>query len=274
MIERESIQEAIRSLKISMQAANSNFDDWLIYGNEYSKPDWIIESCFFKLLAIIESLGLLKLHEMLLSEYIITKEKKDGFVAAKIDPNGEPYSDILSKLRGYLPAVEQFYPSNEPMKITKDLLQIIHDIHYTITNKAIFRSIPKNETDVHIRIEGILKSVFPDLKNKPPLAKPIKNFIPDTGIPSIETLIEYNFLSRPEDIGTIADEILADTRGYTSKDWNKFIYVIYETRRFKSEKEWNLLLKESGITENTTVVVLSGEPTVKSKKKKPGAKRV
>ena len=51
---------------------------------------------------------------------------------------------------------EQFYPTDEPTKITKDLLQIIRDIHYTITDKALFDDVPKNEKDVHIRIEGIL----------------------------------------------------------------------------------------------------------------------
>ena len=44
--------------------------------------------------------------------------------------------------------------------------------------------------------------------------------------------------------------------------------------RFKRENEWNQLLKQSGTSENTTVVVLSGEPPAKSKKTKPTAKKV
>jgi hypothetical protein len=113
-----------------------------------------------------------------------------------------------------------------------------------------------------------LKCVFPDLKHKPTLTKQIKNFEPDTGIPSIETLIEYKFLSRREDIATIADEVLADTRGYTSRDWNRFLYVIYETNRIRPEKDWNQLLRQSGVPENTTIVVLGGEPTRRKRKKK------
>ena len=65
----------------------------------------------------------------------------------------------------------------------------------------------------------------------------------------------------------IADQILADTRGYTSKDWNRFLYVIYETNRFRTEKDWNLFLEQSGVPKNTTVVVLSGEPAPSSVKK-------
>lgn len=273
-LEEENIRKAIVSLQTSMQTASSNLDEYLIYDNEWANPDWLIESCFFKLLSIIESLGLTKLHEMLLSEYVVAKNEKEGFLAAGTTPEGEPYSLILSRLRRYLSAVVQFYPDEEPTKITKDLLQIIRDIHYTITDIAIFRTVPQSENDVHSRIEGILKCIFPDLKTKPPLMKAIKNFIPDTGIPSIETLLEYKFLSRPEDVGTIADQILADTRGYTSKEWNKFIYVIYETKRFRRENEWIQLLRQSGIPDSTTVVVLSGEPPTKGMKEIPVAKIV
>jgi hypothetical protein len=174
----------------------------------------------------------------------------------------------LSLIRRFSRVIAAFYPREEQTKITKDLLQIIRDIHYVITDVALFRSIPANENDVHIRIEGILKCVFPDLKHKPTLTKQIKNFEPDTGIPSIETLIEYKFLSRKEDISIIADEILADTRGYTSRDWSRFLYVIYETNRFRTEKDWNELLRQSGVSENTTAVVLSGEPFKRKKQKK------
>lgn len=268
MIEKENTHEAITNLKISMRTADSSLYDYLINDDEWVNPNWAIERCFIKLLAIVESLGLPKLHEMIFSEYLKTKETKEGFLATGTTPDGEPFSRIISRLRQFLSAIEQFYPSDEPTKITKDLLQIIRDIHYTITDKALYKSVPQNENDVHVRIEGILKCVFPDLKHKPTLTKQIKNFEPDTGIPSIETLIEYKFLSRPSDVGTIAEGILADTRGYNSKDWGRFIYVIYETKRFKRENEWNQLLKQSGISENTTVVVLSGEPPAKSKKKK------
>ena len=64
----------------------------------------------------------------------------------------------------------------------------------------------------------MLKCVFPDLKHKPVLTKQIKNFEPDTGISSSATLIEYKFLSRAEDVGPLADELLADTRGITLRN--------------------------------------------------------
>ena len=89
--------------------------------------------------------------------------------------------------------------------------------------------------------------------------------MPDTGIPSIQTLIEYKFLGKKHDEKLLADQILADTRGYHSKDWNHFFYVIYETGRFCPEKKWNQLLRACDVPDSTTIIVLSGERTVKKR---------
>lgn len=131
---------------------------------------------------------------------------------------------------------------------------------YSITDTKCFQSAPSREEEVHVRVEAVLRCVFSDVRTKPPIAKPIKNFVPDTGIPSLSTLIEYKFISTNEEAKRVAEEVLADTRGYVSRDWNKFIYVMYETRRIRSEREWNDLLKSCGAAENTKAMVISGEP--------------
>ncbi len=105
----------------------------------------------------------------------------------------------------------------------------------------------------------MLRCVFPDLLHKPPIAKQIKNFQPDTGLPSIHTLIEYKFMSDQGEEKRIADEVLADTRGYVSDDWTNFIYVVYETKRIKPESQWRQLLRQSGVGADTDIVVISGE---------------
>jgi hypothetical protein len=260
MRETLDIREAITKLKMSINAVDNSFDDYILSGDDWRNPNWGIENCFLKLIVISEAMGLMELHKIIYSEYLSIKESKLGFLKTAITPDGEPFSEVVSRMRQYIHSIEQFFPDKEPTVITKDLLQIIRDIHYTITDKALFRHVPQSETDVHIRIEGILKCVFPDLKHKPTLTKPIKNFEPDTGIPCINTLIEYKFLTKSEDVSVIADQVLADTRGYVSKDWSHFIYVIYETNRIKPEKEWVQLLRASDVPENTTIIVLSGEP--------------
>lgn len=268
MMQISNIREAIDNLMARIVQANRAFDRWIDTDDEFFEPSWLIEACFLQLLAISEALELEEFRKMVHSEYSSIKNSNEGFSKGDTHTDGTLYSISLSRIRRFVLVLESFFPEKGHIRMTADPLQIIRDIHYVITNKDLFGTTPANESDVHIRIEGILKCVFPDLKTKPILTKQIKNFEPDTGIPSIETLIEYKFLSRKEDIGVIADQILADTRGYTSKDWKHFLYVIYETNRFRTEKDWNQLLKQSGVPENTTVVVLSGEPTTRKKRNK------
>jgi hypothetical protein len=261
MDEIQNIPASIKKLRALITQASTDFDEWSNTGNEYVEPSWLFEKCFVQLLVIAEALHLEEFRKMVFSELENIKKSKDGFVASELSPDQEPFSLVGVSLRRYVSVLESFFPEEETTKITKDLLDIIRDVHYVITDKALFGPAPRNENDVHIRIEGILKCVFPDLKRKPVLTKAIKNFQPDTGIPSLGTLIEYKFLSNKSEIGQIADEVLADTRGYTSKDWNRFLYVIYETNRFRTQKEWNQLLRQSGVSDNTMIIVLSGEPT-------------
>jgi hypothetical protein len=266
-----SVKESIGNLSGRIAQADHWFWEYIHTTSDYANPSWEIELCFIQLQAIAEALGLEQFRKMIEVEYSDRKSSKHGLLESGITPDGDPYSIALSKIRQFANVLESFFPGSRNTLIEKELLHIIRDVHYVITDKSLFHTTPSSEKDVHLRIEGILKCVFPDLKHKPSLTKQIKNFEPDTGIPSIETLIEYKFLSSKDDVGAIADEILADTRGYSSKDWKHFVYVIYETHRFRTEKDWNLFIDQSGVV-NTTVVVLSGVPP-KSKKKSHSSKQ-
>ena len=260
------IQIAIQNLEMRLKQASSNFYQWAMTGDDRYDPSWLIESCFIQLFTVAEVLDLPEFRKMVYEEYAAIKSSKSGFAAADTNEDGDSYSPVISRVRCYMRALENLFPDVKKTTVTKDLLQIIRDIHYVITDTAVFQKTPENEKDVHIRIEAVLKSIFPDLKHKPVLTKQIKNYEPDTGIPSLQTLIEYKYLSRKSDVGLIADQLLADTRGYSSKEWIQFLYVIYETNRFRTEKDWNLFLRESGVPENSMVVVLGGEPSTQKKK--------
>jgi hypothetical protein len=260
-----AIHDIITNLKEQVSHADKQFDQWAMMHDDWDEPSWLIEACFIQLLAGLEALGMPELRSIAYTEYANLQESSPGFGKEERNPDGGPYSPVLGTVRRYIMALEALLPIDEHTTVTKDVLGIIRNAQYVITNERIYQHVPQNENDVHLRIEAILKCLFPDLKHKPSLSKQIKNFEPDTGIPSIETLVEYKFLSRKDDVGAIADQLLADTRGYTSKDWKRFLYVIYETNRFRSESDWNQLMRDSGVPVNTTVVVLSGEP----RKKKP-----
>ncbi|QPD06395.1 MAG: hypothetical protein Nkreftii_004169 [Candidatus Nitrospira kreftii] len=259
MITNVPLQTIILNLEEQITRASNQFSHWEDFREQAYEPSWVIEATFLQLLAALEYLGMPELRNAGYLEYKELATKK-GFSQAKADQDGESYSVVLGRISCYLAALKGLLPGDKHTTVTKDLLDIIRNVIYVIANPDVFPEVPQNERDVHIRIESILKCVFPDLKHEPSLSKQIKNFEPDTGIPSLETLIEYKFLYRIEDVPTIADQLLADTRGYFSKDWVRFVYVIYETNRFRTENDWNQLMREAGVPINTTVVVLNGEP--------------
>lgn len=217
-----------------------------------------LQLAYTQLLIVAERLGLPELRRDIRETFDEAKSK--GLGQTDSDDFGEPISVWAAPARRFRSALQSTLAIEGTRTITKDVESILRSIAYTINNTSLFPVVPSSEADVHARAEGILRCVFPDLTHKPRLGKPIKNFEPDTGLPSIQTLIEYKFLSSSSQVPAVADEILADTRGYTSIEWKAFVYAIYETSRFRPEAEWRQLLRTSGVPDSATVVVLSGDP--------------
>ena len=110
------------------------------------------------------------------------KRKKISWRRSSI-PWGDAYSYWAGCLRNYLRAVDTTFGSPSASTVTKDLLDILRESQYSFTDSKCFPALPANETDVHRRLEAVLRCVFQDLRHKPPIGKPIKNFEPDTGLP-------------------------------------------------------------------------------------------
>jgi len=150
-----------------------------------------MEAAFDSTLLLIEAIGLSKTYEEVFKLREIAKSSKGGF-SKELHGEDEPYLLWRYKLWHYLTQISDLYIKQKQKYIeTYDLKKILKSSEYSITDTRIFEFPPQNEDDVHLRIENILKCYFQDLKTKPTLSKPIKNFIPDSGIPSIKTLIEY-----------------------------------------------------------------------------------
>lgn len=260
---------ALDKIAETIGTAERAFDDFIHTQDEWREGTaaWYLEVAFTQLAALTESLRLPALQSSMTS--VFAELKDADLLAAESDPDGDPYLKAAARARQYLLALQGVFASDTARTITKDLASILRDATYSITNSEVFDSPPSCEADVHRRVENVLRCVFPDLVHKPRLAKPIKNFEPDTGIPSIQTLIEYKFISERSQVATIADQILADTRGFVSKDWNAFVYVIYETERFRQESQWRELLAASGVEPSTVVVVMSGHAIGQSARKQP-----
>lgn len=236
--------------------SNRAFDS-LIYHNERDDAEWHLQAAYTRMRILLEALGL---PEALRALQQSEATAATNWLETRIEPFGEPYLVWGARLFQFVRALETTLAEPKSTIVVKDVIEILKATQYSITDKNCFENPPANEKDVHVRIEAVLRCVFPDLLHKPPIAKQIKNFEPDTGLPSIQTLIEYKFMADLGEEKRIAEEILADTRGYVSEDWKNFIYVIYETKRIKPEGQWRQLLRTSGLESNTEVIVISGEP--------------
>ncbi|MBB4634069.1 hypothetical protein [Longimicrobium terrae] len=266
--EARRIAAIVSDLRTAITQAENLYDRVILsglldYGDEdldRQNVEWWIEIVFLKILAAAGFLGLTSIESLVKTDLDTAKDGgANGFTKIETGPD-EPFSKWLSRLRQYTAAIEVLGEVQSVHSITKDVAEILRACQYSILDAKVYPEPPRSEDEVHRRIEAVLRCVFPDLKHKPMLTKPIKNYQPDTGLPSIRTLIEYKYLTKAAEAPIIADQILADTRGYHSRDWDTFIYVVYETRRIKPESEWNQLLTESGLANNTTAIVISGEP--------------
>jgi len=260
-----NLEESLKSIDNLLTKANKILDKYPSLGrpDQYDIPEmqteYYLESAFIQTLVLLDRLNLSRTYDKF-GEFF-SKAKNEGLLKTKYGVD-ESYLVWSSKIYTYLIAIGNSYNINPfSRRISGDVISILRSTLYSITDKNIFSSSPSNENQVHERIEAVLKCVFPDLKHKPAITKSIKNFIPDTGLPSVRTLIEYKFVTSKDDAKRISEEVLADTRGYFSRDWENFIYIIYETSRIKQEVEWDNMLRECGVPENTKIIVLSGEST-------------
>ena len=259
----ESAVAAVRSLINSAelcaealaQIDYESSDEWM-YSYRISKD---LGTAFTQIMMLTDALGLTQTYERIGKEYKEALDHKDGLSAFVTDPEGDVHLLAADPLRRFVASLEGVYGLKSLHVVSKAVVDVLRGTQYAITDRNCFAEPPASEADVHHRVEAVLKCIFPDLRHTPPVAKSVKNFKPDTGLPSMRTLVEYKFIQEKADIDRVADEILADTRGYKSRDWDCFIFLIYETRRLKSEREWNDLLRECGTALNTQAIVICGE---------------
>lgn len=267
-IEKELVINTVNGIQSLISRADNAFMHYCESGKEVQfeyklEAEYYLKNAFIHMLVFLEVHDLPKTYEKINDLFKIAQ--KGDLLKSEMGID-EPSLVWGSALYSYLDAIAASYNARESINlITKDIVSILRASLYSITDPKVFPLPPSNEKEVHVRIESVLRCIFPDLKHKPHLTKPIKNFEPDTGLPSVRTLIEYKFISNEKEAKSVADEVLADTRGYISKDWDSFLYVIYETRRVMPEYKWDQHLKECEAGKNTKVIVLSGEPTKEKK---------
>ncbi len=173
--------------------------------------------------------------------------------------DGEPFLVWPYRLLDFVGIFKAIHlPEKKTEKDVSSLLEVITNSEYYITETGIFKNVPSSENDVHVRIEGLLKCIYPDLLTEPRLSKHIKSFDPDTAIPSLKTLIEYKYITNRTEGKRILDQILADISGYQADDYDNFIFVIYETHRLFPKGDWTRVIESCKPRNPIEFVVMKG----------------
>jgi hypothetical protein len=273
-LSKTQIKAALDGVRETLSNANKIANAWdgpicmeqEIDSAEKDVVSYYVERAFIETLVLLEAIGLPRAWESVQS---LNEAAKKNYSETSFFE--EIFLTWSEKLGLYLNSIENALGDQKKRSISRDLVQVLRDTVYAITDTSCFSAPPADESEVHARIEAVLRCLFKDLRHKPPIAKPIKNFEPDTGLPSEHTLIEYKYASTETELKRISDEVLADTRGYVSKEWGSFIYVIYETKRLRKEEEWQEHLRECGVKDDTQIIVLPGEPRKKSTRRPSGS---
>jgi len=187
----ESIREAGTAFDHFIDARDSDYRD-----EQEGIVAYFLERAFLQLRLFLEAKQLPQMLSELLLDH---REARTNFMRSEMSSWGEPYSFWTGRLRQYVSAIDATYGGTSPSTVTKDLIEILRATIYSITDPDCFPQPPGGEKDIHNRIEAVLRCVFPTLVHKPSIAKPIKNFEPDTGLPSVNTLVEYKFVSTKEE---------------------------------------------------------------------------
>jgi len=129
---------------------------------------------------------------------------------------------------------------------------------------------PKGELEIQGPMHYHLEYTFSDYSNNITLPKGLKSFKPDGGIPSLEALIEFKFVTSKEDTKLAESGIMEDLSGYGgSRDWTRYYTVIYQTKPLVTKTRFQDSLRLSGNAGGWRFIVVSGEDAEKAHRAKP-----
>jgi hypothetical protein len=183
------LASALDKLAETISKADSYYGSAVNRGDDYDYDNarWALDLAYTQLIILFESLELPAAAQDVRDVY--AKASKE-MLKSESGPDGELYLYWAFPARRFQQALADTFVISPEQTVTRDVESIIRASTYAITDKNVYPAAPANEDDVHRRIEAILKCVFTDTLHKPRLAKAIKNFEPDTGIPSIKTLVQ------------------------------------------------------------------------------------
>ncbi len=128
------VSQILAAVRDSLSEANAAHDR----GGDVA---WLIQSAFVRMRILLEALGLM---EALKDVQEIEVAAKDNFAATEFsDEMGEEFLVWGGRLYQYIAALESALGEPKASIVTKDVIQILRGIQYSITDKNCFSSPPR-----------------------------------------------------------------------------------------------------------------------------------
>lgn len=272
-LDQMNVEQAVKRIDEYLRVADKHGDDWLFetstYGDEAFDAEVTkrnLRSAWQCVLAVLEATGHRFLFEEAREDYAAWQKEP---MASEMGPE-EPYMVWPGRVRRYLSYLESFYMAPRAVRVTPaaELIDVLKRTEKYVVHPKLFSYPPCAEADLHHRIEELLSCYYADLLPKPAQPKPIRGFVPDTGIPSQGTLIEYKYLDAPEQSGAVIEQIFADLAGYQSHAYPNIVFVIYETGRFWRRDQWQAAIDQAKPRQHVNTVLLRGYPATEEQKER------
>jgi hypothetical protein len=203
-------------------------------------------------------LGMAQTHAELQAGF---KKFEENPPAIDEDEYGDLRSGSLEFLRPYVKALESLFPPDSghaPEEIKRDFLErVLKNTLKILRDRGLE---PRKEVEVYKAIASVLETLFPDLTSSVTLAKPLKCYKPDFGIPELRAAVEFKFADSEQETKTAMDGIFADMHGYAgSREWTTFYAVIYMTDHFFTQEQVEAHLKLSDSQQTWKVLPVYGK---------------
>jgi hypothetical protein len=153
----------------------------------------------------------------------------------------------------------------------QELERLSHTLRSTARLLHSFKIRPRKESDIQSAMNKHLSGFYTDYSTNVAIAKPLKSFKPDAGIPLLHAAIEFKFAGSEAEVKVAMSGITEDLSGYAgSKDWRHFFSVIYMTGPWAVEGQFAQALGMSGNAGAWTTILVTGRGGRARKAKEAG----
>lgn len=243
--------------------------------------EYHLNRCQMIFLVALDGLQLASTYQRLATDWELFKQK--GLTVTQFLPDFDVLeSPPLMYLKHILEGLNAMRSTEETAieeYRMKTLMDILNDTACLVYER---NKNPQKEHDVQHIMHDYLNAFFPDFTTNIVIPGSIKNFKPDSGIRGLRVAIEFKFANNKKEVSKALSGIFEDIAGYSgSRDWTKFISVVYMTgpwemsSRFKSDllrsgtQSWTpILVNGAGERANTSSVQVTPKKTKSNKAEK------